>query len=125
MLARKLECVLTLPRILKALTSPNRIVLRAMSPIAQRQPSERSPPASSSSLAKEGPKTIDELAAAAMQHLSISGFRIADGSDVRADPTNGEVLSLLTAPQAAELALSDPSPFVKANAKAKSNVSSS
>ena len=45
-----------------------------------------------------------------MQQLTLSGFRVADGSDIRADPTNGEILSLLTAPR---FDIAEPSPFVK------------
>ncbi|PIL33904.1 transcription factor [Ganoderma sinense ZZ0214-1] len=91
------------------------IVLRAMCPPSSRPPSEEpfstgpsvpSPP----KFAQEGPKTIDELIAAAMQQLSLSGFRIADDCDIRADPTNGEILSLFTAPKRD---LASPSPFVQ------------
>nr|VWO98984.1 Aspartyl proteinase [Ganoderma boninense] len=50
------------------------VVLRVMSPIAQLPPSERSYLTSSSNLAKEGPKTIEEVFTGTMEHLDISFF---------------------------------------------------
>ena len=82
--------------------------MRALSPPSSPLPPDSTSP--SPNLAQEGPKTIDELVAAAMQQLTLSGFRVADGSDIRADPTNGEILSLLTAPK---FDITEPSPFVK------------
>ena len=50
-----------------------------MIPIAQLPPSERSYPTSSSNLAKEGPKNIEELITSAMEHLDVSMFDPGEG----------------------------------------------
>ncbi|PIL33900.1 transcription factor [Ganoderma sinense ZZ0214-1] len=92
------------------------VALRLMSPIAQLPPSERSYPSSSSTLAKQGPQTIEELLTASLEHIDISMLAPGDfGSFAPGVPDSRSIsnplLSMTQRPGAMALSMpSSPSP---------------